>query len=404
MVRSLPGEYSFILVSYSRRVNVALSLNRVDQRVRLAVRRDPYWQRLTSGQYIGFRRISAETPGTWLARFYDGKRYHSLPLGDFADLSEKDRYDAAMAVAMPWFRHKSAGGLSGDLTVSSACVAYADYLAVEKSEQAAQDAKGRFRRLIDSSPIGSVKLGKLTPRHIAEWKKAVLSKSKAKSSFNRNATTLRAALNLAHKRQEIISDLAWRDELRPLRNATRRRKQYLSAQDRLLLIESANDEVRPFLLSLTLIPVRPGDIANLRVGDLDSGSGTLQIPAGKTGARTIPLSSDAAAHFSECARGKHPAAWLVSRRDGGRWQRYAWRDQIREAVKTAKLPAATVAYTLRHSTITDLVTDGLDLFTVAQVSGTSIAMIEAHYGHLQQEHARAALERLAQRQRLGGTR
>jgi hypothetical protein len=43
------------------------------------------------------------------------------------------------------------------------------------------------------------------------------------------------------------------------------------------------------------------------------------------------------------------------------------------------------------------VTDGLDLFTVAQVSGTSIAMIEAHYGHLQQEHARSALERLAQR-------
>jgi site-specific recombinase XerD len=79
----------------------------------------------------------------------------------------------------------------------------------------------------------------------------------------------------------------------------------------------------------------------------------------------------------------------------GQWQRYAWRDQIRVAVNAAKLPRATVAYTLRHSAITDLVTVGLDLFTVAQVSGTSIAMIEAHYGHLQQEHARSALEKLA---------
>ena len=61
----------------------------------------------------------------------------------------------------------------------------------------------------------------------------------------------------------------------------------------------------------------------------------------------------------------------------------------------AGLPVATVAYTLRHSTITDLVTGGLDMFSVAQVSGTSISMIEAHYGHLQHEHARAALERLA---------
>lgn len=376
---------------------MALSLNRVDQRARLAIRRDPYWQRLTSGQFIGFRRISAEKPGTWLARFYDGKRYHSQPLGDFADLSEKDRYDAAMAAAMPWFRHKSAGGLSGDLTVSSACAAYTEYLAVEKSEEAAQDARGRFRRLVDATALGGVKLGKLTPRHIAQWKTDVLTNSRVKASFNRNATSLRAALNLAYKRQEIISDLPWRDELRPLRNATRRRKQYLSAEDRRLLIASASDEVRSFLVSLTLIPVRPGDIANLRVSDFDSRSRTLRIPAGKTGARCIPLSSQATAHFSECARGKHPAAWLVSRRDGGQWQRYAWRDQIREAVKTAKLPAATVAYTLRHSTITDLVTDGLDLFTVAQVSGTSIAMIEAHYGHLQQEHARAALERLAQR-------
>jgi len=374
-----------------------LSLGRVDQRSKLAIRRDPYWQRLTSGQSIGFRRISAGTPGTWLARFYDGKRYHSQPLGDFADLAEKDRYDAALAVAMPWFRHKSAGGLSGDLTVSAACAAYADHLGVERSEEAAQDARGRFRRLVDAAPLGGVKLGKLTPRHIAEWKKGVLANSLAKASFNRNATVLRAALNLAYKRQEVISDLPWREELRPLRNATRRRRQYLSADERRLLLDSASAELRPFLRSLSLIPVRPGDIAKLRVSDLDMNGRTLRIPAGKTGARNIPLSSRALAHFGDCARGKHPAAWLVSRREGCQWQRYAWRDQIREAVKAAKLPRATVAYTLRHSAITDLVTDGLDLFTVAQVSGTSIAMIEAHYGHLQQEHARSALERLAQR-------
>ena len=374
---------------------MSLSLNRVDQRSRLTIRRGPYWQRLTSGQFIGYRRISAATPGTWLARFYDGERYHHRPLGDFADLIEKERYDAAVAAATPWFRHKSAGGLSGDFTVSAACAAYVDYLTVERSKEAAHDARGRFRRLVDTAPLGGVRLGKLTPRHLAEWKKVVLANLQAKASFNRNATVLRAALNLAYKRQEVISDLAWREELRPLRNATRRRNQYLSAADRALLIANSSDEVRPFLVSLTLIPVRPGDIANLRVGDLDVRGRTLRIPAGKTGARQIPLASKALAHFSGCASAKHPAAWLVSRRDGGQWRRYAWRDQIRAAVNAAKLPRATVAYTLRHSAITDLVTVGLDLFTVAQVSGTSIAMIEVHYGHLQQEHARAALEKLA---------
>jgi site-specific recombinase XerD len=65
------------------------------------------------------------------------------------------------------------------------------------------------------------------------------------------------------------------------------------------------------------------------------------------------------------------------------------------AVLGAKLPEGTTAYTLRHSVISDLVHDGLDLLTVAQISGTSVAMIERHYGHLRSEVAVTALARLA---------
>ncbi len=50
---------------------------------------------------------------------------------------------------------------------------------------------------------------------------------------------------------------------------------------------------------------------------------------------------------------------------------------------------------MRHSVITDLVTGGLDLLTVALLSGTSVAMIERHYGHLRAEHAAPALATLA---------
>jgi site-specific recombinase XerD len=41
-----------------------------------------------------------------------------------------------------------------------------------------------------------------------------------------------------------------------------------------------------------------------------------------------------------------------------------------------------VLYTLRHSWITDAITGGIDLLTVAKLAGTSLAMIEKHYGHL----------------------
>lgn len=126
------------------------------------------------------------------------------------------------------------------------------------------------------------------------------------------------------------------------------------------------------------------------------------IPTGKTEARIVPLSTEAFSHFKECAKGKLPSAWLVSRADGSQWKKEAWRDEIKLAAKAAKLPKATVAYTLRHSLITELVRGDrdkgvppLDIFTVAKIAGTSVKMIERHYGHLQKEHARRALERLA---------
>jgi len=65
------------------------------------------------------------------------------------------------------------------------------------------------------------------------------------------------------------------------------------------------------------------------------------------------------------------------------------------AVKAADLPPTTTAYSLQHSVITDLVHEGLDLLTVAQIFGTSVVMIERHYGHLRGEVAATALARLA---------
>ena len=75
------------------------------------------------------------------------------------------------------------------------------------------------------------------------------------------------------------------------------------------------------------------------------------------------------------------------------WTRnFLLRHDLIRAVKEDKVECA---YTLRHSAMTDLVTGGLDLFTVEKISGTSVLMIEKHYGHLQRERARSALEKLA---------
>ena len=48
----------------------------------------------------------------------------------------------------------------------------------------------------------------------------------------------------------------------------------------------------------------------------------------------------------------------------------------------------------RHAA-TDLVSAGLPLLTIAQISGTSAEMIERHYGHLASDAAVKALDGLA---------
>jgi len=371
-----------------------MNLARVAERGRLKVRRDPYWQRLTEGRYVGLRRISADTPGTWHARYYDGEKYHHRALGDFALLDERARYDAAKAAAEAFFRQLDLGGTTEKMSVKQACEAYCEHLKQANSEAASKDNAGRFTRLVYSDPLARVELAKLKRPHVQAWRDRLLAKRPSRGAFNRDATALKAALNLALDRDHIATDHAWRVVLKPFENATKRRTLYLDRAARRKLIEKSPAEVQPLLRTLALLPMRVGEVASLKVEHLDLRNKVLSVPTGKTAPREIPLGDEAFAHLKACAARKLPSAWLVARADGRQWDRFTWRDMIREGVVAAKLPRATSAYTFRHSTITDLLTAGLDTLTVARISGTSLAMIEKHYGHLRLEHARDALQKL----------
>ena len=130
----------------------------------------------------------------------------------------------------------------------------------------------------------------------------------------------------------------------------------------------------------------------LTAGSFDKRLGVLTIGKDKAGKdRRIKLPEATAAFFAEQAKGTLPTAPLFAQAGGKAWNKDDWKRPIEDAAASAELPASTTAYALRHSVITDLVAGGLDLLTVAQLSGTSVVMIERHYGHLRAEHAAAAL-------------
>ncbi|MEO6924756.1 MAG: site-specific integrase, partial [Bryocella sp.] len=156
------------------------------------------------------------------------------------------------------------------------------------------------------------------------------------------------------------------------------------------------DDAARFVRGLCELPLRPGALAALTVADFDARHKLLCIGHDKAGeGRFIPLPPATSKLIAEEARSKLPGAPLFARWDGAAWNKFAWMKVIHEAVAAAGLPSQTTAYTLRHSVITDLVVGGLDLHTVAKVSGTSVAMIEKYYGKLRQDVARDALAALA---------
>lgn len=388
-----------------------INLAKVADRTSLKPRREPYWSRVMKGCYLGLRKMTSASEGNWIARAADesGKQLYKA-LGDFEGLPAHQRFDAANKLALAWFEHLGRGGSTEALTVAAACKEYVTQLRSADREDAAKDAEGRFKRWVYPAKFGAVPLLKLTPKAVSDWRSTLAktpampqdrnktgTKQRTASALNRDMTALRAALNLAKENGHATTDHAWKAKLKPIENADGRRDVYLDTEQRRALIDAAPADLGAFLRALALVPLRPGAIAALTVASFDKRLSTLTIGKDKAGAdRKITLPKSTAAFFGELCKDKLPTAPLLARSDGKAWDKDAWKGPIKDAVTAAKLPAATTAYALRHSAITDLIAlHKLDTLTVAQLSGTSLQMIERHYGHLLREHAANALAKLA---------
>jgi integrase len=387
---------------------MALDLSRVGKRGELKARREPYWQRLRAGCYIGFRPSKVGGAGTWIARVFDAdaSRYHVKSLGDFGSLTPNERFTAARREVDRVAELVEAGGEVRRKieTVADAC---GDYLRVNSNKI----AEGVFRRHVYEDPVAKVNLDKLRRHHLLAWRERlekapalqsrnkggdVRLKSRAKSTVNRDMAPLRAALNKVLASGAPNSEAAWQEALRPFKNADQPRKLYLDKEQRRQLLAHVSIEAQPFITALCLLPLRVGAIAALLSGDWDRKTAELTISKDKAGnRRRILLPAEAARLFSDQTASKLPAAPIFMRANGKPWGRKEWGDEIRKAAEAACLPKGTIAYTLRHSTITDLVTAGLPLLTIAQISGTGVQMIERHYGHLVSNAAVKALAELA---------
>lgn len=389
-------------------------LSKIGERDRLKARAgdEPHWQRLRFGCFVGYRPSKRGGKGTWFARAYDPDtaKYSRKALGDYGALAGHEVFAQAKRDAEKWAETVETGACQSDNasakveTVADACRAYV-------REKPGLIAEGVFRRQVFDDPIAKVKLDKLRRHHLRDWRKRLeetpalitrnkggetRTKARSKSTVNRDMVPLRAALGRVLSPGAPNTDAAWQEALKPHKGADRRRELYLDREERSRLLAATDAEAAPLIRALCLLPLRPGALASLQAKDFDKRTRTLTVGKDKHGQpRQITVPQIIGEFLAKQVKDKLPNAPMFMRKHGRAWNKDAWKHPVKGAVRAADLPSGVAAYTLRHSVITDLVRNGLPVLTVAQLSGTSVAMIERHYGHLVRNDAEKALARLA---------
>jgi integrase len=351
------------------------------KRDRLAKRREPYWHKLILGGYIGYR-VGA-IGGSWIARYRaeDGKQnYKSLELPAH---KPANKYDVATTEARKWFDSQEQGFRARPGTVKEATDNYLKHLK-PKGEAALKDADGRINKHILPT-LADTPMDKLKTEQLQEWFHSFVVDGtdeqirKSKATANRNLAVLKAIFNRAYTNGLVSTDRAWK-HIKKFKDADGAREDFLTATQIKKLIDNSSGHFGELLKAGALTGARYGELAKLTVKSLDKNSGLLNVPNGKTGKRVFPLTVSTKAFFVDLAKDRLPDAPLLTRNGVDPWNHGDQTKLMREVVTKAELPASVVFYTLRHSFISDLIDKNMNVFDIAKITGTSIEMIENHYG------------------------
>ena len=359
-------------------------------------RREPYWHKLQKGGYVGYR--CTKSGGSWIGRWRsdDGNQQYDS-YGTLSDITPGEQFDEAQRLAREWFKSLGAAPITG-YTVKTAIDDYVKSLEIKKSPKAGKDVRQRLDKHVPSS-LGDIKLTKVTMKDLTQWQDSLVRLSgneddtrKSKDGANRLLNMLKAALNLAYKNDIVGSDRAWR-RVSAFEDVGEARKIILTDKQIARLYEAIDGGFHNIIKSALLTGARYGELVAARVTDFDAGHGSIML-AGKTGERICYLSDTAIAHFKQLSKNKLPSAFIHTKDDGTTWGKSHQHRPTQAAVKAARLPQGTTFYALRHTHISRALLAGVNTQVVAENCGTSVRMIEKHYGKFLKSDRRAMFNKV----------
>jgi len=361
------------------------NLSDCKKRAKLAARKEPYWQKIDRGISLGYRR--KEASGTWIVRHWttSGKKVEKA-VGDCGI-----GYQCALSLAL---KEAKTPSQNTEMRLEEVFSSYMTYVSEHCAPSTIRDTEYRIKAHL-LSPLGRVQLNKLSTKQLIEWRSALLRDKespealrRAKDTANRVTSILKAALNRAFQQGWCDSDSAWR-RLKPYPMAGAAREGFLTEQQASKLIANCEGRFRALAIAALLTGCRFGELQKLEKDDFDPQNRSISIRNGKTGSRFVYLSPDAVELFSSLCR--EQADGPVFLNDHNRpWTKEQQRRALRKALRAADLPAITF-YELRHSHASIALSRGINHQILAENMGTSIRMLEKHYGKFMVEVRRSQM-------------
>jgi integrase len=398
-------------------------LNDRAARARLKPDNYPYWRFIRDGFHIGYRKGMRK--GTWMVRIMRvpaTRRYQTEALGQADDhekadgtavLSYAQALDKAQAFREAIETGASVARFDATLTVRKAVEAYIARRTARRQAQAGRtvtsDAQYKLQaHVLADKRLANIALRDLTEADLMAWQERLVSQ--ALSSRQRIVNDFKAALNAAYAmhRRALPADLpavikfGLHVEAGEVVIARARENQILPDDTVRAIVEGAfaeHDDFGRLVMLLAATGARFAQLRRMRVGDVQLGQGRLLVPQSFKGKRKsleyirVAIGADVMAELAPIVESREanepllerwllrqvgPAKWVPHERGGWKTPSEMTRMWVR-VIARLNLPAATIPYALRHSSIVRGLRANLPIRLVAALHDTSVAMIERHY-------------------------
>jgi integrase len=345
------------------------------------------------GQVFKLKARRAGGRPLWAYRHrLDGRGSARPQIGGFASRAEAEE---ALRKALARLRP---GGCATTMTLAELVDEYL------KMHQAEPVTIAKLRWLLGkaTATLGAVRLADLSPKEIYAWRQTIPEGHRFEAT-----QALRQVLTRAVEWEWLADNPAKRVPNPPPRRSEEKRP-FESWQEIEAVAAELGTVYGPMVTFAAATGLRPSELFGLERRDVDRdlwvvyvrrafANGRLKQTKTRLSNRAVPLQAKALEALDQLPLSENPILFPNAR--GGRIDfRSFGRRHWKPAQQRAGIEPLRDLYDLRHTYATFALRAGVPVFAVSRFMGSSIAMIDHHYGHLahdSREHAVSLLDALA---------